>query len=142
MAILRAFKHQKFLLIWLGQTISRVGDFIYEIALAWWVLEKTGSAQSMSLVLIFAISPSVLFSLIGGVVVDRLPRLRVMFASDVLRGGLALAISVLALTNRMEIWHVFLASLFFGFLTPSSNQPTPPWCPNLSPQPTWPPPMH
>jgi hypothetical protein len=36
-----------------------VGDFVYEIALAWWVLQKTGSAETMSLVLIFAITPSV-----------------------------------------------------------------------------------
>jgi DHA3 family tetracycline resistance protein-like MFS transporter len=114
MAVLRALKHQKFLLLWLGQTASRVGDFAYEIALAWWVLEKTGSAQSMSLVLIFAITPSVLFSLVSGVVIDRLPRLKVMLVSDVLRGAVALTVSMLALSNRMEIGHVFLASLLFG----------------------------
>src|SRR3954464_9113 len=68
----------------------------------------------MSLVLIFAITPSVLFSLVSGVVIDRLPRLNVMLVSDVLRGGLALMLSALALSNRMEIWHVFLASLLFG----------------------------
>ena len=115
MTLFRALKHRNFLLMWSGQTISRVGDFVYEIALAWWVLQKTGSAEMMSLVLIFAITPSILFSLIGGVAVDRLSRVRVMFASDLLRGFVALTVSVLALTDRMEIWHVFIASLLFGF---------------------------
>ena len=115
MTLFRAFKHRKYLLMWLGQTVSRVGDFVYEIALAWWVLQKTGSAEMMSLVLIFSLTPSVLFSLIGGVAVDRLPRAWVMFVSDLLRAIVALVVSVLALTNRMEIWHVFIASLLFGF---------------------------
>jgi MFS family permease len=114
MSVFRALKHRKFLLLWLGQTVSRVGDFVYEIALAWWVLEKTGSAQTMSLVLIFSIAPSILFSMIGGVVVDRLPRIKVMYTSDVLRGAVALTVAALALSNRMEVWHVFFASLLFG----------------------------
>lgn len=114
MSVFRALKHKKFLLLWLGQTVSRIGDFVYEIALAWWVLEKTGSAQTMSLVLIFSIAPSILFSMISGVVVDRLPRIKVMFTSDVLRGAVALTVATLAISNRMEVWHVFLASLLFG----------------------------
>jgi class 3 adenylate cyclase len=43
-SVLRSLRHRSFALLWSGQTISRLGDFLYEIALAWWVLEKTGSA--------------------------------------------------------------------------------------------------
>jgi len=52
MALFRSLKHRSFLFLWLGQTISRVGDFMYEIALAWWVLQKTGDATLMGAVLI------------------------------------------------------------------------------------------
>src|SRR5581483_5496332 len=41
--------------LWLGQTVSRVGDFMYELALAWWVLQKTGSPTLMGMVLVFAV---------------------------------------------------------------------------------------
>ncbi len=93
-----------------------MGDYIYEIALAWWVLQKTGSAQTMSLVLIFALTPSILFALLGGVVVDRFSRPKLMLASDVLRGLVALAVALLARAGILAVWHIYLASLLFGFL--------------------------
>ena len=35
MTIFRAFRHRSFLLLWTGQTLSRIGDFLYQVALAW-----------------------------------------------------------------------------------------------------------
>lgn len=102
--------------MWLGQTISRVGDFMYEIALAWWVLQKTGSPAVMGTVLVFAITPSVIFYLIGGVAVDRFSRVGLMLASDAARGAVVLLVSALAYLDRLEIWEIFAASLFFGIV--------------------------
>ena len=116
MTLFRALRLRPFALLWTGQSLSRLGDFVYEIALAWWVLQKTGSAQTMSLVLIFSITPSVLFSLIGGVAVDRVSRLGLMLVSDSARGLVALAVAVLGFAGRLEVWHVFVASLIFGFV--------------------------
>lgn len=116
MSLFRSLKHRSFALLWLGQTLSRVGDFVYEIALAWWVLEKTGSAETMGLVLVFSITPSILFLLIGGVAVDRLPRITLMLLSDIGRGVTALIVAVLAFNGQLQVWHVFVASLFFGFV--------------------------
>lgn len=116
MSLFRSLKHCSFTLLWIGQTLSRVGDFIYEIALAWWVLEKTGSAQTMGLVLVFSITPALIFLLIGGVAVDRLPRLTLMLLSDAGRGIVALMVAVLAFSGELQVWHVYIASLFFGFI--------------------------
>jgi len=116
MTVFRSLKQRTFLTLWIGQTLSRVGDYIYEIALAWWVLQKTGSAQVMSLVLIFALTPSILFSLLGGVMVDRFSRPWLMLGSDLSRGAVALVVALLARTGVLEVWHVYLASLLFGFL--------------------------
>lgn len=116
MSIFRSLKHRSFALLWVGQTLSRVGDFVYEIALAWWVLEKTGSAETMGLVLVFSITPSLIFLLIGGVAVDRLPRIALMLFSDIGRGITALIVAALAFSGQLQIWHVFAASLFFGFV--------------------------
>lgn len=116
MSLFRSLKHRAFLFLWLGQTISRVGDFMYEIALAWWVLEKTGDAAMMSAVLIFAITPSIIFYLVGGVAVDRFSRVGLMLASDFARGAVVLLVSYLAFTDQLEIWEIFVASLFFGFV--------------------------
>jgi DHA3 family tetracycline resistance protein-like MFS transporter len=116
MSLFRSLKHRSFLFLWLGQTVSRVGDFMYEIALAWWVLQKTGDAALMGAVLIFALTPSIIFYLIGGVAVDRLSRVGLMLASDLGRGAVALVVGALAFTDRLEIWQIFVASLFFGFV--------------------------
>lgn len=114
MALLRALKSQNFARLWTGQTISRLGDSLYRIALAWWVLEKTGSATAMSTVLVVSFLPMVLFLLVGGVVVDRLPRFRVLFASDLINGGVVGGVAALAAAGRLEIWHVYIAGAMFG----------------------------
>ena len=116
MSLFRSLKHRSFALLWVGQTLSRIGDFVYEIALAWWVLEKTGSPETMGLVLIFSITPSVLFLLIGGVAVDRLPRVMLLLFSDAGRCIAGLVVSALAFSGQLQVWHVYVASLFFGFV--------------------------
>lgn len=116
MTFLASLRHRSFALLWSGQTISRLGDSLYSVALAWWVLQATGSAAAMGTVLIFSFAPMVIFLLIGGVAVDRLPRLRVMFVSDLASGLVVLVVTALAATERLEVWHVYIASLLFGFL--------------------------
>src|SRR6266498_1508818 len=116
MSLFRSLKHRSFALLWTGQTLSRVGDFVYEIALAWWVLQKTGSAETMGLVLVFSITPSLIFLLIGGVAVDRLPRVMLMLFSDLGSGIVALIVAALAFNGQLQVWHIFVASLFFGFV--------------------------
>src|SRR5215216_4052576 len=116
MNVLRSLKHRPFALLWTGQTISRLGDSLYRIALSWWVLEKTGSAVAMGTVLILSQIPLLLFLLIGGVVVDRLPRIRIMFASDVLSGLVITFVALFSWLNLLEIWHIYVASILFGFV--------------------------
>jgi MFS family permease len=116
MELLRSLRIRSFALLWSGQTISRLGDSLYRIALAWWVLEKTGSAAAMGTVLIFSFAPMLLFVLVGGVAVDRFSRGRVMLASDALRGIIVSIVAVLAFGQALEIWHVYAASMMFGFV--------------------------
>lgn len=117
MNILQSLRHRSFALIWTGQTISRLGDSLYHIALSWWVLEKTGSAAAMGSVLIFSFVPMLIFLLIGGVAVDRFSRSRIMFLSDVFRGLIVGLVALLAFTERLEIWHIYVASILFGFVS-------------------------
>jgi len=116
MSVLRSLKHRPFALLWTGQTTSRLGDSLHRIALAWWVLEKTGSATAMGTVLVLSQIPLLIFLLIGGIVVDRFPRLRIMFMSDVLSGLVVTFIAVFSWLNLLQIWHIYVASLIFGFV--------------------------
>lgn len=133
MALLQSLRHRPFALLWSGQTISRLGDSLYRIALAWWVLEKTGSATAMGTVMIVSMVPMILFLLVGGVAVDRMHRLRVMVTSDTLNGTIVAVVAALAYLGQLEVWHVYIASAVFGlveaFFYPAYTAAVPELCP-------------
>ncbi len=115
--MLRALQNRPFAFLWSGQTISRLGDSLYRIALSWWVLEKTGSALAMGTVNIASMVPMLIFMLFGGVIVDRLPRSWVMFISDLLRAVLVAGVAILAALKLLEVWHIFIISAIFGIVS-------------------------
>jgi DHA3 family tetracycline resistance protein-like MFS transporter len=116
LAVFRSLRQRSFLLLWLGQTVSRLGDSMHRIALILWVLETTGSGFAMGTVVICQTVPMIVFLLIGGVAVDRFDRLRIMLGSDVVRGGLTLGMAILAFSGHLELWHLYIASALFGFV--------------------------
>ncbi len=115
MRLIGSLRQRKFLSLWSGQTISRIGDHLYQVALAWWVLKVTGSAMQMGAVMIFTFAPMLLFLLVGGVTVDRFSRAKVMFWSDIGRGVVVAGIAALAYADRLAIWHLYLGGVVFGF---------------------------
>lgn len=114
MHFLRTLKNTSFALLWSGQTISRLGDSFYNVALALWVLQKTGSATAMGLILAFSAIPTIILLLVGGVAVDRFSRIQMMLGSDAIRAVIVIAMAILAGTQRLELWHVYIMSAFFG----------------------------
>ena len=129
--MLRSLQNRLFTFLWSGQTISRLGDSLYRIALSWWVLEKTGSAAVMATVNVASMVPMLLFMLFGGVLVDRLPRPLVMFISDFLRGILMAAVAILASLNLLAVWEVYIISIMFGAVSAFLNLPILPSSPRL-----------
>jgi DHA3 family tetracycline resistance protein-like MFS transporter len=70
-----------------------------------------------------------LFLLVGGVVVDRLPRFRIMLASDLVNTVVVGLVTALAVTDRLQLWHIYAASVVFGlaeaFFAPAYNASIP-----------------
>src|SRR5712664_2638975 len=62
---------RNFRLLWIGESISLLGDQFYMIALPWLVLQLTGSALALGTIMALASIPRALFMLIGGAFVDR-----------------------------------------------------------------------
>ena len=111
----RALRSRDFALLWLGQTISSLGDGAFATALGWQVLLLTRSAGAMGAVLVAEALPRVVFLLFGGVLADRLPKRLMLLWSD---GGRALAVVVIALlgwTHVLQLWHLVALGLVFGF---------------------------
>jgi len=129
MSFLRALRIRSFALLWSGQTVSRIGDSLFRIALSWWILEETGSAAAMGTLAVFSMVPMLLFLLIGGVVVDRLPRFRIMLTADFVNMIVVGLVTLLAYADRLALWHIYAASVVFGlaeaFFMPAYNASVP-----------------
>jgi MFS family permease len=119
-----ALSERNFRLLWIGQTGSFLGDALVGVALAFAVLELTGSAADLGLVFAAFALPRVLFILAGGVWSDRLPRQRVMVACDLLRAAAQVVMSTLLITGNAEIWQLIAFAVVMGsaaaFFTPAS----------------------
>ncbi len=111
---IRALQSRPFALLWLGQTISVLGDGAFDIALAWQVLLLTGSGTAMGIVLTARMVPNLVFLLIGGAAADRLPRRLVLLWSDGGRAVVVLLIAALGWLHLLQFWHLVVLSLIFG----------------------------
>ncbi len=79
-----------------GQAFSQVGDWLYNVALIVFVLERTGSASWVAAAGIVRLLPYVLFGAVGGMIADRRPRRRTMITSDLIRAAVMFALAAVA----------------------------------------------
>jgi predicted MFS family arabinose efflux permease len=84
------------------------------IALAFAVLDLTGSKTDLGLVLTAIWVPQLLLVLFGGVFADRLPRHLVMVGSNLLSGLAQGGIAVLLLTHHAQLWQLIVLQVFRG----------------------------
>ena len=81
--------------LWTGQLISTIGDSLTSLAASIIIWRLTESALSVGLMLMVTVLPTLVFGLIGGVVVDRFDRKRIMIASSLLSAAVVAAIPFL-----------------------------------------------
>jgi MFS family permease len=112
--LLRVLRHRDFRLLWLAQSSSVIGDRIVTVALALFVIDLTGSATDLGLVLAAQSLPMVGFLLIGGVWADRLPRQQVVIATDLARFGLHALLAVLIVAGDVQVWQIVVIEMLFG----------------------------
>jgi ribosomal protein L11 methyltransferase len=114
-----------FFLLFTGRTISLLGSTVAPVALAFAVIDLTGSPSDLGLVLAASFLPQILFLVVGGVWADRIPRHIVMVGADLVGAAAQAAIAVLLLLDRAEIWHVVVVAVVRGisaaFFMPASS---------------------
>jgi MFS family permease len=103
-----------FRLLFLGRTTSFIGSAFANVALAFAVLDLTGSRADLGYVLAARSLPQVLFLLVGGIWADRLPRNRVMVGSNIASGLSQGAIAVLLLSGNAQVWHLLVLAAVNG----------------------------
>jgi len=99
-----------FIIVWLGQLVSLVGSGLTSFALGLWVYEHTGSVTQFALIGLFTALPNIVLSPLAGALVDRWDRRWAMILSDTGAGLCTLMMAFLFLTNRIEVWQIYLAA--------------------------------
>jgi MFS family permease len=112
--VFTALREPQFRLLFVGQTVSVVGDAVVPVALAFAVLGLTGSASDLGFVLAAHTITLVAFVLLGGVWADRLPRQRLMLGSDLIRGAAQAAVAALLLTHHARLWHLVVLTVVYS----------------------------
>ena len=112
--MLRVLRHRDFALLWIGQTVSLLGDGIYVVAIAWLVYDISNAPSALGLVGLAWTLPQVATLLLAGVVTDRYERRLVVIVADVLRVVAIGSLGLLALAGAVELWHVVLLVIVYG----------------------------
>ena len=110
----RAFGYRQFRLVWIGAFASTTGTWMQIVAQSWVVLSMTGSALYLGVDAFLATAPMILFSLFGGALADRIDRRKLLLLSQYLQMTFALLLTVLILTEVVEVWHILALSFLTG----------------------------
>ena len=123
--------NRNFGLLWFGQLVSQLGDKAYNIALMWWLFEKTASPLLVSLFLIASMLPELIFGPLAGVYIDRWNKKRILVAADFVRGIVILTLAALYQSDVLAIWHIYIAALLISLCSALFNPTTMSIIPNV-----------
>jgi MFS family permease len=113
-ASLGPLRQRPFRLLFLGRTLSAIGDSIVPVAVTFAVL-KLGTTTDLGVVLGVGSATRVVFLVAGGVWADRLPRQLVMMGSDLLRAVVQALIALAFFVGNIHVWELAAGSVVFGF---------------------------
>lgn len=115
--------NRNFRLLLSGQLVSQAGDKFHTIAVAFWILETTGSSGKMGMVLAASLLPSVLVGVFSGAVIDRYSKKMIIVGTDAIRGTVLLMAAWLMAEGSMGFTMILLLQAFLsvnaGFFDPS-----------------------
>lgn len=113
-SVIAALRHRNFLLFWSGQIISLIGTWMQTVAQGYLIYQLTGSSALLGLVSMLGSLPILLFTTVGGVVADRVPKRRLLVWTQSLSALLALILGILVSTNLVQVWHVMVLATALG----------------------------
>ena len=101
---------------WIGQIVSEAGDHFNNVAVLSLAIDETHSGAVIAALMLSRAIPAVLAGPLAGVLLDRFDRQRIMIASDLVRGVVALGF-ILAIGYR-QTWLLYLLSALLMLASP------------------------
>jgi predicted MFS family arabinose efflux permease len=113
--VFKAFQYRDFRLMWFGACTSSIGTWMQIVAQGWLIYRLSHSAFLLALDQFLGGIPIFLFSLIGGVIADRVERRRILLGSQYVQMFTAGLLTVLVATDTVHVWHILCLSFISGF---------------------------
>ena len=110
----RSFRYRNFRWLWFGAFTSTTGFFVAQIAESWYIYERTSSEGLLGLTAFLNGLPILLFSVVGGVLADRMDRRYLLIGSQVLQMTASLGLAFAFWSERIEVWHILAAAFLAG----------------------------
>lgn len=97
-----------------GSIVSNIGTWLQQTALAWLVLQLTGSGVALGVTVGLYLLPTLLFSPLAGVVADRVPKRELLIWMQVVMSVPSAALGIFAIMGHIDAWHVFVMTFLLG----------------------------
>jgi len=111
-----ALSHRDFKLFWTGQCVSLIGTWMQNIGQSWLVYQMTNSSFLLGLISTLQFTPVLLFSLPVGVIIDRYPKKKILFAVQFMMMLTAFTLSFLIYMGWAAYWNIAILACVLGIL--------------------------
>jgi MFS family permease len=115
------YRYPAFGRLWVGRSISLLGDAFTLIALPWFVLQVTESGTATAGILLTLQLPAILTSMLIGSLIDRFQPRSIITIDNGLRTLIIGLIPMLYWFGRLELWLLFLLTFLAGMLVPATE---------------------
>ncbi|WP_233512512.1 MFS transporter [Micromonospora deserti] len=109
-----ALRHRNYRIWAAAGFVSVIGTWMQVLGVNWYVLAETGSATSMGLAVLLQALPTLLLSVWGGALADRLPGKPLLIAAQAAHAALAAGLAVVAVTGAGGLPAIYAISLVTG----------------------------
>ncbi len=111
-----ALRSRNFRLFWVGQLISVVGTSVQVVAEGWLIYDLTGSTFWLGMAGLLGLLPVLPVSLVGGLIIDRVPRRKLILYTQIGLMTQAAIFGLLAYTGQLALWSIIALYFVFGAL--------------------------
>jgi MFS family permease len=107
-------RHRNYRIFFTGQLVSLAGTWMQNVALAWLVLQLSGSPLAVGALAFWRFVPFTVFGLVAGVVADRVETRRLVIATQASAMVVSAALAVVTLTGTASLPVVYALAALGG----------------------------
>ena len=107
-------RHRNYRIFFTGQMVSLAGTWMQNVALAWLVIELSGSAIAIGALAFWRFIPFTVFGLVAGVVADRIESRKLVMATQGAAMAISIALAIVTLTGTATLPIVYILAALGG----------------------------